>query len=156
MKATCSAANPLFLTETCTQDAGHQGDHRDGYGGGWPNRTPCPFCEIVHRRAPAEIVHTWPDAIAIRPLNPVVDGHLLVIPRGHVNDALEDPVVTSAVMARAAELGRLYGCDLNLITSVGPAATQTVRHLHVHVVPRREGDGILLPWTPTGPEGEAT
>lgn len=119
----------------------------------WRRRTPagpCPFCEIVHGRAPAEVVSRWPDAIAIRPLDPVVDGHLLVIPRGHVDDALEDAIVTAAVMARAAELGRLYGCDLNLITSVGRAATQTVRHLHVHLVPRAEGDGLALPWTGQG------
>jgi histidine triad (HIT) family protein len=109
---------------------------------------PCPFCEIIHGRAPGDIVERWPDTIALRPLNPVVDGHLLVIPKGHADSALSDPAVTSLVMHRAAELGRLYGCDLNLITSVGPAATQTVRHFHVHLVPRFEGDGLALPWTP--------
>lgn len=36
----------------------------------------------------------------------------------------------------------------NLITSRGGAATQTVFHLHVHVVPREAGDGLALPWTP--------
>lgn len=35
----------------------------------------------------------------------------------------------------------------NIITSRGSAATQTVYHLHLHVVPRREGDGLGLPWT---------
>jgi histidine triad (HIT) family protein len=109
---------------------------------------PCPFCEIIHGRAPGDIVERWPDTIALRPLNPVVDGHLLVIPRGHVDSALSDPAVTGLVAQRAAELGRLYGCDLNLITSIGSAATQTVRHLHWHVVPRVEGDGLSLPWTP--------
>lgn len=108
----------------------------------------CPFCEIAAGRAPAEIVESFPDAIVIRPLNPAADGHLLVIPRGHVPDALADPAVTGLAMQRAAVIGRLYGCDLNLITSVGPAATQTVRHLHVHIVPRFADDGLPLPWTP--------
>ncbi len=36
----------------------------------------------------------------------------------------------------------------NLITSAGREATQTVFHLHIHVVPRRDGDGLALPWTP--------
>lgn len=45
----------------------------------------CPFCEIIAGRAPAKIVEEWPAAIAIVPLNPVVDGHLLVIEA----DALE-------------------------------------------------------------------
>lgn len=111
-------------------------------------QVPCPFCEIARDRAPAEIVRRWPEGtIAIRPLNPVVDGHLLVIPRGHVADALEDPVVTGLVMQRAVELGCGYGTDLNLITSVGPAASQTVAHFHMHIVPRFDGDGLSLPWT---------
>jgi diadenosine tetraphosphate (Ap4A) HIT family hydrolase len=74
--------------------------------------TPCPFCEIVAGRAPAEVVERWPDTIAIRPLNPVADGHLLVIPCGHVEDALCDPAVTGLVMQRAVQVGRLYRCDL--------------------------------------------
>ena len=42
----------------------------------------------------------------------------------------------------------LYGAaSCNLITSVGAAATQTVKHLHIHIVPRHEGDGLHLPWT---------
>ncbi len=54
-------------------------------------------------------------------------------------------------MRHAAELAAEVG-DCNVITSRGAAATQTVRHLHVHVVPRRQGDGILLPWTDPGAE----
>lgn len=85
------------------------------------------------------------DAVAVfEPLNPVVPGHLLVVPFRHVHDALADPEVTAYTMAYAAEVATP---DCNLITSVGPAATQTVPHLHVHIVPRREGDGLMLPWT---------
>ncbi|MFI0712504.1 HIT domain-containing protein [Streptomyces inhibens] len=38
----------------------------------------------------------------------------------------------------------------NVITSRGPSATQTIRHLHIHLVPRADGDGLLLPWTAAG------
>lgn len=108
----------------------------------------CPFCEIVAGRAPAAIVRSWPDAIAIVPLDPRVDGHTLVIPRFHVTDFVADPLVAAAVMYRAAELaGEMTEHQLNLITSRGPAATQTVFHLHMHLVPRRPGDGLALPWT---------
>jgi histidine triad (HIT) family protein len=112
-----------------------------------PPGAPCPFCAIVTGTADAEVIRRWPDAIAFRPHDPVTDGHLLVIPNGHVPNALDDPAITAAVMQRAAELGGLYGCDLNLITSVGQAATQSIRHLHVHIVPRFDGDGLQLPWT---------
>ena len=106
---------------------------------------PCPFCEIIAGRAPATIVREWPDAIAIVPLGPVVDGHLLVIPREHVTDYGDDPVVSATTMYRAAELADDYGPS-NLITSRGSAATQSVFHLHLHLVPRAENDGLALPW----------
>lgn len=109
---------------------------------------PCPFCTIVAGRAPAEIVHEWSDAIAIVPLNPIVEGHVLVIPREHVTDFAADPVVSAHAAYRAAELaGDLAAGAMNLITSRGSAATQTVFHLHLHLVPRTAGDGLALPWT---------
>lgn len=104
----------------------------------------CAFCNIVLGTASAIIVREWPDALAIVPLNPVTDGHLLIIPKAHVTDACEDPVVTGAVMQRAVELPDR---PCNLITSVGRAATQSVFHLHIHVVPRQFGDGLALPWS---------
>lgn len=108
---------------------------------------PCVFCAIVAGTAPADVVMHWHDAIAIVPLNPVVDGHLIVIPRVHVADAGVDPLVTATTMARAAHLLQQLPAA-NLITSMGTAATQTVFHLHVHVVPRAAGDRLPLPWTP--------
>lgn len=108
---------------------------------------PCPFCEIVVGRAPANYVHEWPDTIAITPLNPVVDGHTLVIPKVHVTDFGEDPMVTATTMHRAAEIARVWpAVPMNLITSRGREATQSVFHLHLHLVPRAEGDGLALPW----------
>jgi histidine triad (HIT) family protein len=108
----------------------------------------CVFCRIVAGQAPVEITAIWHDAIAIIPLNPVTDGHMLVISRQHVTDAADDPDVTAATMRRAAELAAASPC--NLITSRGSQATQTVFHLHIHVVPRRAGDGLALPWTNKG------
>ncbi|MDJ0345227.1 HIT domain-containing protein [Streptomyces sp. H10-C2] len=105
----------------------------------------CPFCEIVAGRAPATIVREWPDALAIVPLGPVVDGHLLIIPKVHVADFSEDPDVSAATMRRAAELADGTN-PANIITSRGRAATQSVFHLHLHLVPRAAGDGLALPW----------
>jgi histidine triad (HIT) family protein len=76
----------------------------------------------------------------------VTDGHLLVVPTVHVRDATQDPGVTAFTMAAAAELAKEAG-PCNIITSAGAEATQTVFHLHLHIVPRREGDGLTLPWT---------
>lgn len=109
--------------------------------------TRCTFCEIVAGRAPATVLRETRDTLVIVPLNPVTDGHVLVIPRRHVVDALEDPRITAEVMHTAAEVATR---PCNIITSAGAVATQTVFHLHVHVVPRRENDGLALPWTAGG------
>jgi histidine triad (HIT) family protein len=103
----------------------------------------CVFCEIAAGRAPAKFVDVWGDAIAITPLKPVVEGHVLVIPRRHVADAASDPEVSAITMRRAAEIAPY---PANIITSLGPEATQSVYHLHLHIVPRAENDGLALPW----------
>jgi histidine triad (HIT) family protein len=124
-----------------------RGSDVGGWFEGWPEPPtepePCVFCEIVAERAPAVFVRRWTDAVAIVPLEPVVDGHVLVLPRVHVPDATDHPETTALVMRRAASLA-VPPC--NLITSAGREATQSVFHLHVHIVPRRENDGLALPW----------
>ena len=121
----------------------------------------CVFCDIAadadnrlrdrlpEEAADTDVLRAWPDAYVMVPINPVVEGgHLLVIPREHVDHAAESPAVTAATMARAAALVAELDWDANIITSKGSAATQTIPHLHVHIVRRVEGDGISLPWDP--------
>lgn len=103
----------------------------------------CVFCNIIQGQASATTVREWDDALAIVPLNPVVEGHLLVIPKLHVVDAASDPEMSGQVMRRAAEIVQR---PANIITSLGIDATQSVFHLHLHVVPRAADDGIALPW----------
>jgi histidine triad (HIT) family protein len=106
----------------------------------------CPFCRIIAGRAPVALVREWPDALAFVPLRPVVEGHTLVVPKEHVPDFAADPEVSAAAMRRAAELMRWTPRPMNLITSKGREATQSVWHLHLHLVPRAENDGLALPW----------
>lgn len=107
---------------------------------------PCPFCDIVAGRAPATVVHEWSCTLAIVPLRPVVDGHTLVIPKRHVPDFAADPDVSADTMRHAAQLMRWTDRPMNVITSKGREATQSVFHLHLHLVPRAENDGLALPW----------
>jgi histidine triad (HIT) family protein len=103
----------------------------------------CVFCAIVAGDEPATVVWRWPLVWAIVPRRPVVDGHLLVIPTRHVQDVTEDSLVSAATMHMAAEIA-VPPC--NIITSAGSEATQSVFHLHLHIVPRAENDGLMLPW----------
>jgi histidine triad (HIT) family protein len=103
----------------------------------------CVFCQIVSGRAPAKIVQKWDEVIAIVPLLPVVEGHILVIPKRHVQDFRDVPHVSGKVMEAAASIAPYPS---NLITSAGQEATQSVYHLHLHIVPRAYNDGLALPW----------
>lgn len=105
----------------------------------------CVFCARIER-GQFDYFDDW--NVAFQPLNPVTPGHFLVVPRKHVMNAFEGPAQAGRAMSFAAKLAT--DMDLvaaNFITSAGSAATQTVWHLHLHVVPRRDGDGLHLPWT---------
>lgn len=115
----------------------------------------CVFCELaanpvpveLDSAAPGDIVRVWSDSVALVPLGPVVDGgHLLVIPRVHVTDVAVDPTISAVTMARASELLAELGWQANVITSRGRQATQTVFHLHIHLVRRQGDDSVSLPW----------
>jgi histidine triad (HIT) family protein len=117
----------------------------------------CPFCQRIERGEYDQEL-SLPGSIAVfEPLNPVTRGHLLAVPFAHVRDAAARPCVTGQVMEHAARLLRNFSSpaephpyQANIITSIGPDATQTVWHFHVHIVPRRPGDGLALPWTGQG------
>lgn len=107
--------------------------------------TDCPFCDRIDRGE-----YDAGDAFAVTfpPLNPCGPGHRLFVPRVHVADALEDPLVTAMTTRYAAEWAAREGVGAcNLITSRGPEASQSVYHLHVHLVPRLKHDNLPLPWT---------
>ena len=104
----------------------------------------CVFCQRIAARKYTSLLG---GIVSFPPLNPVTPGHLLVVPTVHVRDAMENPLVTGMTFAEAARLARGIDQDCNLITSCGPDATQAVYHLHVHLVPRRKGDGLALPWS---------
>lgn len=110
-------------------------------------RADCVFCDERKIRSTVEHMYGADGSLCFvfEPLGPVVPGHLLVVPAIHVGDATEDPLVTSMAAGVAARVAQRYR-SANLITSIGLPATQTITHLHWHVVPRRDGDQLALPW----------
>lgn len=116
-------------------------------------RKACVFCAIVRHEAPASIVFEGGSFVAFHPLNPHAPGHVLFVPRQHVERATTNVAVTAAVVEAAAT----YAAGLpasNIIMSSGKAATQTVEHLHVHVVPRGPHDHLEAGWPWWTPAGE--
>lgn len=106
----------------------------------------CVFCP--ENWGNLDIIWRPADKAILVPLNPVVDGHVLVIHREHSTDAAMNPEIASDLMFSAAAHVARLGIEANIITSIGPLATQTVMHTHLHVVPRRANDDLPLPWTP--------
>ena len=122
----------------------------------------CVFCEIIAGRVPATIVAEDAETIAIVDLRQFHAGHVLVIPRVHVNDirtATEDLAV--AVMRMVARVmravDRAFPADgISVWHSAGEGANQEVPHLHVHVHPRFMSDHVLevYPSAPGHPDRE--
>ncbi len=113
----------------------------------------CPFCTFARGDDRSVEVVCESDAwVAFFPLDPATPGDTLVIPRQHVADLWAvDPALGSELMAGVIRVGRairtaLAPEGLNLITSEGRVATQTVFHLHLHVVPRWKQDGFGQIW----------
>lgn len=106
----------------------------------------CVFCRIVAGTEPATVLLRVTGAIVIVPLNPVVEGHAISIPERHGPDFTHWWDTTERAMYGAFEYALTLRSDYNIITSKGRAATQSVPHMHVHIVPRHENDGLALPW----------
>ena len=104
----------------------------------------CVFCERIRKH---EYDSFNEHAVSFAPLNPVTEGHLLIVPRLHVHNAAEVPKITGKAFEYASYLGSWLPEGFNLITSAGKNATQTVFHLHIHLIPRFKDDGLALPWT---------
>ena len=115
----------------------------------------CDFCEIVAQEDPdVREVYRDEHVVVFFPQEPATLGHTLVIPRSHLRDIWDtDEAVASqlaiATLRVANAVKRATSPDgLNIIQSNGEAASQTVEHLHVHVVPRWRGDAIGRIWPP--------
>jgi histidine triad (HIT) family protein len=106
----------------------------------------CPFCAIVRGEAPAHVVLDTPDGIGFLDVRPLFPGHVLVVPREHVVvlTDLPGPQVGPffrLVQAAAAAVEAACGAQGTFV-AVNNRVSQSVAHLHVHVVPRTKGDGL--------------
>lgn len=111
----------------------------------------CVFCGIVARRVEASIVAESPAVIAIMDINPVTTGHVLVLPKAHLQDLadLADPLAAEMLalarrIAAALRESPLPVEGINLFYADGGAAGQEVFHAHLHVIPRSADDGFIV------------
>jgi len=113
--------------------------------------TDCPFCSIAAGDAPASVVYDGPETMAFMDLNPITEGHVLVIPRDH-SQGLAGLVPSTGgrlfavaqKVAAALRTSTVPTDGVNLFLADGEAAGQEVFHVHLHVIPRTEDDDVTL------------
>ena len=120
----------------------------------------CVFCKIVAKQIPATVVHEDEHTLAFMDIGQVNPGHVLVAVKKHAENifALDD-AQAAAVFRAAARVARAIRSafepqGLSVYQANGAAAGQTVMHLHLHLVPRHEGDGMALTWPVKNPPRE--
>lgn len=106
----------------------------------------CLFCRIVSGEVPARVVYVDPNAIAFLDHRPLFHGHTLLVPRDHVETLVDlpsklvGPLFTAAQsLAQAVE----HALDAQgTFVAMNNRVSQSVPHLHIHIVPRRRKDGL--------------
>lgn len=122
----------------------------------------CVFCDIVAADGPARVVARGHGVTVFLPDEPATRGHVLVVPDDHVRDIWA--LTQGAARNLSSEVIRVAGAvrdamqpeGLNVIQSNGAAATQTIDHLHVHILPRWSGDAVRDFWPSPNPTWSAT
>ena len=115
----------------------------------------CVFCDIVHGTSPASFVDQDDTVVAVLDIQPITQGHMLVVPREHavLMTDLNEPAAmrTFKIARRLAGVARhtLGASGINILVMDGEAAYQDVPHFHVHVIPRYPRDGFGLTFPPT-------
>lgn len=118
----------------------------------------CIFCKIANGEIPSATIYENSDLRVILDVAPASRGHALIVPKEHFKDIFDiDAVSAGKIFSVATEVARamkdVLHCDgINIVQNNGEAAGQTVFHLHLHLIPRYEGDGVHVGWEP----GEST
>ena len=120
----------------------------------------CVFCKIMAKQIPATVVHEDEHTLAFMDIGQVNPGHVLVAVKKHAENifALDDAQAAAVFRAAATVARAIRGAfeppGLSVYQANGAAAGQTVMHLHIHLVPRHDGDGMALTWPVKNPPRE--
>ena len=114
----------------------------------------CIFCKIVAGQIPSCRVYEDETKIAFMDINPVQPGHTLLVPRKHYErltelSAQEAADLAAALPRLAAAVVKAAAADgFNIFQTNGACSGQSVPHVHVHIIPRHNGDGYSFHWRP--------
>ena len=112
----------------------------------------CIFCKILREEIPSFKLYEDSETFAFMDINPINDGHALVIPKYHSENLYTTPdewfgPTMSVVRKIATAVNKVVKPEgVNLLQANGPGAKQSVFHLHFHIIPRYLGDGVGMNW----------
>lgn len=122
----------------------------------------CIFCKLAAGEFQSATVYEDDLFRAILDISPASKGHTLLLPKKHATSLfeLEEPFILKALEVSkkvSNALKKTLNCDgINLLQNNGTAAGQSVFHFHIHLIPRYENDGVMIPWNCLSyEEGEA-
>lgn len=110
----------------------------------------CIFCLIAQGKIPSSKIYETNSLYAFLDLNPVHKGHTLIIPKKHAGNIFDlDPALGGELVSFMKKVGRAVmettgATGLNIYQNNGRSAGQEVNHLHWHLIPRFDGDGLKL------------
>lgn len=110
----------------------------------------CIFCQIIQKEAKADVLFEDENCLVFTPLDPISNGHVLLIPKVHYKDVFDikgEALQALILIAKefSSELIEKYGgTGVNLLHASGKDAQQSVFHFHLHIVPRYPDDGLDL------------
>jgi len=112
----------------------------------------CVFCKIIAGEIPCRKIFENGKVLAFLDIGPVSDGHTLVVPRVHYEKLHECPEEVLAELSNClgkiapAVAGAMETEAYNVLCNNGRAAGQLVEHVHFHIIPRKDGDGVFSRW----------
>ena len=116
------------------------------------SRDDCIFCKIITGDIPCHKIYENGEVLAFLDVNPLSDGHTLVIPKAHYGKLHECPAEILIELANClgklapAVAGAMETESYNVLCNNGRAAGQLVEHFHFHIIPRADNDGVFRRW----------
>jgi histidine triad (HIT) family protein len=110
----------------------------------------CTFCEIVNGNLPCEKIYEDEHVLAFLDINPIAEKHTLIIPKKHFVNLFDiTEIALKHLIVATKRIATMYQTDysiqaVNILNASGVEAQQSVFHFHLHLVPRKKGDGLNL------------
>jgi histidine triad (HIT) family protein len=112
----------------------------------------CIFCKIAAKEIPAAVIYEDEAVLVFMDIGPIIKGHALVISRKHYDPVTDTPdgilaaLHLTAKRVAQAQMNALGADGVNIMQNNGKASGQEVPHIHIHVIPRFDGDGHHWNW----------